>query len=79
MLSKSFAAFILLVLASSVNADFVAEPAMGVSGTPVAGDVQHPSTGNPCGTPSIPQNIDSSSCVQADTDGHQEKPHLPIS
>jgi hypothetical protein len=78
MLSKFFTAPIfLLVLTSSVNAGDAGEafiaPGLGVSGTqdPKSGDVQHPSTatGEFCGGMSIAGNLDTSTHVQAATDG----------
>ena len=74
MLVKSFTASVfLLALTSSVNADQAGcaiSPAMGVSGgTPGAGDVQQPSSSAPCGNVDIPQNIDTSTPVQAGTNG----------
>ena len=68
MLSKSFAAFILLVLTSSVNANVAFNPPLG-GAISSANDVLHPVTGSLCGGISVPQNIDSSSCIQADTSG----------
>ena len=73
MLSKSFAATILLVVAltSSVNADSgcAITPALGVTGDPAAKDVQQPSDNTPCGGINIAQNIDSSEPIQADGSG----------
>jgi hypothetical protein len=70
MLSKSFVASVfLLALTSSVNANCVITPALGVSGDPAAGNVQHPSSAAPCGDIPIGSNLDSSSTIQADTNG----------
>ena len=61
MFSKSFVApILLLALTSSVNAQACISPALGVSGTPDANNVQKPSDDAPCGTINIAQNIDSS-------------------
>ena len=70
MLSKSFiAASILLALTSTVTADSVITPALGVSGTPGARNVQHPSDSAPCGSIPISSNIDSAGTIQADANG----------
>jgi len=70
MLSKSFTAPIfLLVLTSSVNAQAVVAPALGVKGTPVLGDVQRPSADHPCGNVNIAQTLDTSTPVAADANG----------
>ena len=76
MFSKSFTASILLLaLTSSVTADCVIAPALGVSGTPGASNVQHPSDSAPCGSIPIGSNIDSASTIQADGSG-QFKPSI---
>jgi len=76
MLSKSFAASLFLLgLTSSVTADGVVTPALGVSGNPATSNVQHPSDSAPCGTIPISQNIDSSTPIQADGNG-QFKPSI---
>ena len=70
MLSKSFATSIfLLALTSSVNANGIITPALGVSGSPGSSDVQHPSDTAPCGTIPIAQNLDTSTAIQADGNG----------
>ncbi len=70
MLSKSFVASIfLLALTSSVNANAVITPLLGVQSTPGASDVQQPSDGKPCGNIPIFQNIDTSQTCQADSTG----------
>ena len=70
---KSFtASLFLLALTSSVNAQeegCAISPAMGVSGTPGAGDIQQPSDDAPCGNVNITQNLDTSEAVQADSNG----------
>jgi len=76
MLSKSFtASLFLLALTSSVNANAVVAPCLGVQGTPGATDVQHPSDASPCGSISISQNLDTSNAIQADSSG-QFKPSI---
>ncbi|KAI0274094.1 hypothetical protein BGY98DRAFT_1117941 [Russula aff. rugulosa BPL654] len=74
MLFKSFtASLFLLALTSSVNAQeeegCAISPAMGVSGTPGASDIQQPSDDAPCGNVNITQNLDTSEAVQADSNG----------
>ncbi len=70
MLSKSFVACIFLLgLTSSVNADAVITPPLGVQGTPGASDVQQPSDTKPCGNIPISQNFDASQTVQANSNG----------
>jgi hypothetical protein len=70
MLSKSFtASALLLALTSSVTAQCIITPALGITGTPKASDVQHPSDSGPCGSMSISQYIDSSTPVQAEASG----------
>jgi hypothetical protein len=70
MLSKSFTASVfLLALTSSVTAQCIITPALGVTGTPKASDVQHPSDSGPCGNVSISQNLESSTPVVADSSG----------
>ena len=71
MFSKSFAASILLlVLTSSVNADFVFGPPLGVQGNPVQGDVQRPPSGKPCGGMAISENVKNSTCAKAEANGN---------
>jgi hypothetical protein len=71
MFSKSLAASILLlVLTSSVNADFVFGPALGVQGNPVQGDVQRPPSGKPCGGMAISENVKNSTCAKAEANGN---------
>ena len=72
MFSKSFtASLFLLALTSSVTADTgsCVSPALGVSGTPGASDVQHPSDNAPCGNIPIAQNIGTSTPLSADSNG----------
>ncbi|KAG8998492.1 hypothetical protein FRB94_000592 [Tulasnella sp. JGI-2019a] len=72
MFSQSFFATALLLVAgltSQVNAHSALAPALGVSGTPVRGDVQRPSTAKPCGTINIASTLDSSTAVTAAADG----------
>jgi hypothetical protein len=78
MLSKSFvaASIFLLALTSSVDAQASAQqgsfiiPGLGVSGTPGSGDVQNPSNAAPCGDiPITAQNLANSNPVQADASG----------
>ncbi|KAH9984012.1 hypothetical protein BJV77DRAFT_1039740 [Russula vinacea] len=44
-------------------------PALGVSGTPSAQDVQNPTDAKPCGDINIAQNLETSTPIQADQDG----------
>jgi hypothetical protein len=71
MFSKSFAAFILLVLTSSVKAQVAFEPMLCGPATPVAGEVQYPTHLEPCGNMSeyVPQYMDDFSFIQADANG----------
>jgi hypothetical protein len=69
MLSKSFTSSIFfLALTSSVTANSVIAPALGVS-NPGASNVQQPSDNTPCGSIPIAQNIDSSTPIKADGNG----------
>jgi hypothetical protein len=67
MISKSFVALIFLF--ASVNAQVCMNPALGVSGTPSAQDVQNPTDAKPCGDINIAQNLETSTPIQADQDG----------
>jgi len=74
MLSKSFIATIFLVVAltSSANAadsGCIITPALGISGSPEANDVQKPLDNAPCGGIDIAQKIDSSEPITADGTG----------
>ncbi|KAI0266508.1 hypothetical protein BC834DRAFT_843099 [Gloeopeniophorella convolvens] len=70
MFSKSLIASILcLGLTSSVNAHALINPALGVKGTAVRGDVQRPSTADPCGNVNIAQTLGTSTPVVAAADG----------
>jgi hypothetical protein len=72
MFSKSSSALIfLLALTSSVNAQAVITPELGVKGTPASADVKTPSLpGHPCGiNVDVATNIDTSNVVEVDTNG----------
>ena len=70
MFSKSFiAAIFLLALTSSVNAEIVITPALGVKGKPERSDAQRPSQAKPCGNINIAQKLDTSIAVKANADG----------
>jgi hypothetical protein len=70
MLSKSFAApILLLVLTSSANAQAIIAPALGVNGSPRIGDARRPSADKPCGNVTISQDLDSSTPVVVHSSG----------
>lgn len=70
MLSKSFIASIFLIASiSSVDAHAGVNPALGVKGQLTRNDVQRPSANSPCGNVNIPQNLDTSTAIQADASG----------
>ncbi|KAN0125542.1 hypothetical protein V8E52_000749, partial [Russula decolorans] len=71
MLSKSFIASIFLIASiSSVDAHAGVSPALGVKGQLARSDVQRPSANSPCGNTNIPQNLDTSTAIQADANGN---------
>jgi hypothetical protein len=71
MFSKSLVASIFLIASiSSANAHAGVSPALGVKGQLTRNDVQRPSANSPCGNVNIPQNIDSSTPIQADATGN---------
>jgi hypothetical protein len=70
MFSKSFIVPVfLLALTSSVNAQALISPPIGVRGKPEEGDVQSPSPSNPCSNVNITQGLDTSTTVKANADG----------
>lgn len=52
-----------------VNAHAAIVPELGVSGTPVRGDVQRPSKAKPCGNTNVASTLDSSTPVTAGANG----------
>jgi hypothetical protein len=69
MLSKSFIALIILAWTSSVNAQAVIAPALGVNGTLTVDDVQKPSSSSLCGNIDIAKNLDTSAVANASAQG----------
>lgn len=60
---------VVFALLSQVHAHAAIAPALGVSGTPVRGNVQRPSSANPCGNVNIANTINTSTAVTANAAG----------
>ena len=74
MLSKSFAArIILLILTSSTSAQAAIalknSPALDLKETPISGEAQRPSIADPCSNVNIAQNLDTFTSATADETG----------
>jgi hypothetical protein len=71
MFAKIWASSLLvLALCLQVTAHATISPVLGVQGAAVRGDVQNPSTANPCGVGvNIDSEFDSSTAVTADASG----------
>ena len=74
MLSKSFAAFIVLrILTSSTNAQAAIAPpnppALDLKETPISGETQRPSIADPCSNVNVAQNLDTPTSVTTDETG----------
>lgn len=67
--NSSSVALIILAWVSSVNAQAVIAPALGVKGTPSVDDVQKPSSCSPCGNIDIAKNLDTSTVAKASAQG----------
>jgi len=69
MFSESFITLIILAWTSSVNAQAVIAPALGIKGIPTIDDVQKPSSSSPCGNIDIAKTFDISTVATASAQG----------
>ncbi|KDQ32091.1 hypothetical protein PLEOSDRAFT_1053349 [Pleurotus ostreatus PC15] len=64
-----FGAILALAFSAQVSAHAGATPALGVAGQITRGDVERPSTANPCGEVNIAQNLNTATPIVAAADG----------